>query len=240
VSPEVLRCADEILQSADHVIAISPFLARMGKHRYGDKFSALPLGIDTSLFCPPAEKNRGRMRVVSAGRIELHKRPELFLTMAENFPQADFIWYGEGSLRHALLEEARSRKLENVSFPGSLLPSQLADEFRRADLFVMPSKSEGVPKVTQEAAACGLPMVLFGFFEAPSVINGDNGFVVWDDNEFFERVSTLVGSPGLCEVMGKRGAQMSLAWSWEVVAPQWEAEILNRFVQLKQLNGYEK
>lgn len=227
VPPEVLRRVDEILQSADHVIAISPFLARMGKHRYGDKFSALPLGIDTSLFYSPAEKNRGRMRVVSAGRVESHKRPELFLSMAESFPRADFIWYGEGSLRHALVEDAQSRKLENVSFPGGLPPSMLADEFRRADLFVMPSKSEGVPKVTQEAAACGLPVILFGYYEAPSVNDGENGYVVWSDEELFTRLAELLGKPQQAEEMGQNGARLARDWAWDVLAPQWEAVIRN-------------
>ena len=41
---------DHILRLADHIIAISPFLAEMGRRRYGQKFSVLPLGIDTESF----------------------------------------------------------------------------------------------------------------------------------------------------------------------------------------------
>lgn len=226
VSPAVLHRVDSILQAADHVIAISPFLAEMGRRRYGDKFSVLPLGIDTTVFHPSQEKSIGRIKVVSAGRVEKHKRPEIFLSLAERHPEVDFFWFGEGSLRAALNDEAAARNLENICFAGSLAHSQLADEFRNADIFMLPSLSEGVPKVTQEAAACGLPVVLFGYYEAPSVVDGENGFVVWDDMELFERVTLLIDSPGLRARMGADGTAKSAALSWDIVAPRWEAEIM--------------
>ena len=43
---------DALYRRADHVIAISPFLAEMGRRRYGDKFSVVPLGINDSIFIP--------------------------------------------------------------------------------------------------------------------------------------------------------------------------------------------
>jgi len=97
---------------------------------------------------------------------------------------------------------------------------------RNSDIFIMPSKSEGVPKVTQEAAACGLAQVIFGFYEAPSVIDGINGFVVWEDSRFIECVGELIESPGLAEKFGKSGAEMAKdLWDWNKVAPQWEQTI---------------
>ena len=226
VDEKTMSRLDRILDRADQIIAISPFLAKMGCRLYGDKFTVLPLGIDTSLFYPPTLKVKRRLRVISAGTLLARKRPNMLFSMAEKFPQADFIWYGDGPLRHALIEETQSRNLVNVNFPGGLSHAKLADEFRQADLFVMPSKSEGVPKVTQEAAACGLPVILFGHYEAPSVIDGENGYVVWSDEEFIDRTSLLINSPETSAAMGERGASMSKEWSWDFVAPQWESMIL--------------
>jgi glycosyltransferase involved in cell wall biosynthesis len=225
VPPALLRQVDALLQNADYIIAISPFLAEMGRRRYGDKFSVLPLGIDISRFYPAKAKKTGRVKVVSAGRVEPHKRPEIFLELARNNPRADFIWYGEGALRGPLMQEAHSRGQCNIAFPGSKLPSELADAFREADIFVMPSLSEGVPKVTQEAAACGLPIVLFGFYEAPTVINGGNGFVVWDNGELFDKVSHLIGNRKLREEMGWRSAELARQLDWQMVASNWHEHI---------------
>lgn len=226
VPADVIKRADECLNQTDHIIAISPFLARMGQIRYGNKLSVLPLGIDTKLFYPQNRLANKRLKVVAAGTFQSRKRPDLFVELARRYPQADFTWYGEGDMRRALQAQAAQLGLDNLSFPGPLSPRLLADAFRQADIFVMPSRSEGVPKVTQEAAACGLAQVIFGYYEAPSVVDAQNGFVVWNDEEFFMRVGELIDSPRLVSTLGQAGAEMARAWDWTFVAAKWRARLI--------------
>lgn len=226
VPPSVLSNLDEMYRNADHIIAISPFLARMGQTRFGDKFSVLPLGIDTSIFYRDFWKHPSRLCVVSAGGVKENKRPEMFLTLAQQYPQADFIWYGEGNLRTSLQARAAELGLDNLSFPGALAPQQLADAFRAADVFAMPSRSEGVPKVTQEAAACGLAQVIFGYYEAPSVVDGQNGFVVWSDEAFKEKLGELLDDFTLVETFGRAGAEMAIDLDWTAVARSWRRRLI--------------
>ncbi|MCP5534603.1 MAG: glycosyltransferase family 4 protein [Akkermansiaceae bacterium] len=229
VGRKTLARLDRLYHQADHVIAISPFLAEMGRRRYGNKFSVLPLGIDTSVF--HAEDKCGKNRrsiVVSAGNLGAGKRPEIFIELARRHPTTDFVWYGGGDPElSAFREKTVMEGLSNLSFPGSVQPLELAKAFRAADLFVMPSMTEGVPKVTQEAAACGLAIVMFGHFEAPSVANGVNGFVVWDDEEFYSHVSQLIQDSRLRLKMGSKAIEMSKDYSWDEIAPRWEKCILS-------------
>lgn len=223
-----LRRGEDLLSMARHIIAISPFLGRMAKARYGDKVSVLPLGVDISLFRrPPFNAGRPRVRVVGAGRVEPHKRPELFLRMAVAFADADFVWYGEGALREPLTAEATQLGLGNVSFPGALPPQDLAHELVSSEIFVLPSLSEGVPKVTQEAAAAGLAQIVFGFYEVPTVVDGVNGCVVWSDEELLDSLSQLLRDRGKVSAMGRAGQAMAADWSWETVALRWEERITN-------------
>lgn len=223
VDDAVLARMDTHYEMADRIIAISPFLARMGSSRFGDKFSVLPLGIDSGCFYfEPREENR-RLRVVSAGHLSAHKRPEVFVQLARQYPCADFIWYGDGNACQSLRSASQSEGLKNITFQGAVSRKDLADAFRSADIFVMPSMSEGVPKVTQESAACGCAQVVFGFYEAPSVIDGVNGFVVWDDQQFADRVGELIHDRSLTARFGNTGAEMAIAlWDWKKVALQWE------------------
>lgn len=221
----VLRRMEAIYRRSDHIIAISPFLAKMAEALYGPKVSSLPLGVDTALFRPQGGL-QARPRVVGAGGVFSHKRPELFLTMAARFPQADFVWFGEGALRQALCARVAQDGLSNLSFPGALPPPLLASEFGKSSIFVLPSLAEGVPKVTQEAAAAGLAQVVFGFYEAPSVTDGLNGFVVWNDQQLLERLGQLIDNGTLVHDMGRAGEAMARDWAWATVAPLWEERIV--------------
>jgi glycogen(starch) synthase len=215
-----------VLEMADHVIATSPFLERIGQARYVDKFAVLPIGVDLETFFPHDRRQSSVAPIiVCAGRVAAHKRPEMFLTLAENFPGARFHWFGEGGRCEALIAVAAEKHLINVEFPGVRSPQALADEFRNADIFVLPSYSEGVPKVTQEAAACGLPVVLYGYYESPSVAHGLNGFVAWSDEDFLKRTGQLIADPERRRAMGRRGVEMMKTLHWDVVAPLWEARI---------------
>jgi glycosyltransferase involved in cell wall biosynthesis len=215
-----------IYQTCDHIIAISPFLARVAKALYGDKVSHLPLGVETSIFHERNRHELRRPRVAGCGTIKSSKRPEVFLRLAARYQQADFVWFGDGPLRHSLVLESERQGLSNVQFPGAVTPPMLAHEFRRSSLFVLPSQAEGVPKVTQEAAACGLPVLLFGFYESPSVVHGANGLVVWSDEELVARVGVLLEDAELRRCMGQRGAEMAKHWSWDAIAPQWEELVI--------------
>ncbi len=218
---------EAILRMADHIIAISPFLARVATRLYGEKVSMLPIGVDLTRFRRLAWPRRPRMRVVSAGHVQAHKRPEVFVRLAATFPQADFVWFGgaAGEKQNRLLDAARD--IPNLEFPGAVSPDRLAREFANSDIFVLPSLGEGVPKVTQEAAASGLAQIIFGHYESPTVRHGANGFVVWSDDELCQRLGQLLEDRALVEQMGRHGVEMAEAWSWDLVAPQWERRIID-------------
>lgn len=78
-----------------------------------------------------------------------------------------------------------------------------------------------MPKFMQDAAACGLAQVIFGYYEAPSVVDGQNGSMVWDDEVFFARVGELIDSAQLVSTLGQAVAEMAREWDWSVVVPRW-------------------
>jgi glycosyltransferase involved in cell wall biosynthesis len=220
------RRAEQINREAKFIIAISPFLKRQAETLYDGFVAMLPLGVDAEFVGRPRAR-RTRSRVVCAANVNPHKQPHQFLRLARRFPQADFVWFGDGELRRTLLEEIARKGPSNVSFPGLRQPRELAGEFANSDIMVLPSFAEGVPKVTQEAASAGLAQVIYGFYEAPTVIDGANGFVVWDEAQMAERLGIVLADPGLAARMGQEGVRMSQAWSWDILAPRWEAAIVD-------------
>ncbi len=227
VKESVLRRLDYIYKVSDHIISISPFLARMGQKLYGDKFSVHMLGVEQKLLGHDDITKTRPKKVINIASLQPHKRPEVFLALAAHFHEVEFIWFGEGEPRARLTAEAKQKGLTNLRFAGPRTRDELVVELRNAYLFAMPSNSEGVPKVTQEAAACGLPLVIYGYYESPTVINGHNGFVVWSDDEFFERIGQLLSDSALATEMGARSEQMARTCTWDTLAREWENEILS-------------
>ena len=50
VDERTLSNCDAVIKESRHVIAISPFLGRMGRAKWGEKVSVLPLGIDRRIY----------------------------------------------------------------------------------------------------------------------------------------------------------------------------------------------
>ncbi|MCB0188061.1 MAG: glycosyltransferase, partial [Caldilineaceae bacterium] len=65
---------------------------------------------------------------------------------------------GEGPERAALAAQAEREGIA-VTFLGTVPNQEIAAHLQQADLFVLPSKWEGHPKVLIEAMACGMPVV---------------------------------------------------------------------------------
>lgn len=96
-----------------------------------------------------AERGKGHDRVLHALRELVKIDPDLI-----------YLVVGEGDDRPRLEEVARQAGLERAAvFAGMVPHAELADYYRVADLFVMPSTQEGFGIVFLEAAASGLPVV---------------------------------------------------------------------------------
>lgn len=67
---------------------------------------------------------------------------------------------GDGFYRSQLESQARDRDLsKDVQFLGTISEVDVREELSRADIFVMPSRTEGMPRALIEAMSAGLPAV---------------------------------------------------------------------------------
>ncbi|MBC7939604.1 MAG: glycosyltransferase family 4 protein, partial [Chitinophagaceae bacterium] len=96
----------------------------------------------------------------------------------------------------------------------------LAQRYREASVFVLPTLMEGMPLVVLEAMACGLPVVVTRNGPAGIVRDGVDGFIVpeRDPGAIAHCLQRLYDDPVLRARMGRSAATRALEFSWDVYA----------------------
>ena len=92
-----------------------------------------------------------------------------------------FDWYGDKTHNAAYFAEiVKEYDSLNISDYLTLHDSSptIEEEYRRADIFCLPSLYEGYPNVVVEAMSCGLPILCSRVYENPYIVEeGQNGFL---------------------------------------------------------------
>ena len=186
-----------------------------------------PNGRDPEVFRPPDRTAGAAPPLVTfVGALTTGKRPDRFIEViaalrARGIPlRAELI--GDGPLRTAVTGPAAAA---GVDLLGSR--SDVADQLRRADLMVFPSRpaGEGMPGVLIEAGLSGLPVVAT---DVPGVNwmvkNGETGFVVDIDDlpAMVAATARLVEDPELRATLGRAARTYCFDnFSIQAVAARW-------------------
>ena len=232
VTAESVDLFEQTVLRADHLFSNSSLVARSLKANYGRTSEVIPTGVDSEYFAPLRERPKNvRPRVLFVGSLRGFKGPDVVLNAAERFRDADFVIVGDGVLSASL--HARATTLANVEMKGLLAAQDVREEYRRADIFLFPSRWEGSPKVVSEAAACGLPIIARKYYEPETVVDGITGFLVGEDDELFSRLDFLLAHRTEREAMGLRGREHIRTFDWKTIVQRWE----DVFARLVPQNG---
>ncbi|MBZ0310172.1 MAG: glycosyltransferase family 4 protein, partial [Anaerolineae bacterium] len=123
----------------------------------------------------------------------------------------DLIILGDGQHRTELEERARNLGVENrVHFLG-LLPGtgSVREKLDEADLFVLPSRSEGLPRAMVEAMARGLPVIGTPVGGVPELLDEES--MVEPDNvaALAEKIRQFVTNPRLMREKSERNLEIA-------------------------------
>ncbi|MDQ7786441.1 MAG: glycosyltransferase [Thermodesulfovibrionales bacterium] len=123
-----------------------------------EKIIVLPNGVDLKLFNP---RNRYNMRnkhklpqnkflIVFAGHFDERKGPHRLLAAVSGMDDVGLIFIGSGRV---------PLNGENIFFKGTVDHTVMPEILSAADIFVLPTLSEGSCNAILEALACGIPIV---------------------------------------------------------------------------------
>jgi glycosyltransferase involved in cell wall biosynthesis len=160
----------DIKAAAAHaVVCISDFtrsqLYLVSDPRLWPRFSVVRCGVDLSRwpFQPPRH-GQGTPVILAIGRLSAEKGFSVLLDamtrLRDRGVAARLRLIGDGPERGRLTSAIQSRQLsDRVSLDGELTPDQVREALAGAQVFCLPSFSEGLPVSIMEAMAAGVPVV---------------------------------------------------------------------------------
>ena len=170
------------LRGKKRLASITRALVSVLERDYGMHFSPAqvviaPNGVDLERFVslpdPVAARRQVGLRegptVMCTGRLYTGRGADLFLGLAESFPQAHFVWVGG---RAEDIAHWRSRlESANVTFTGFVANSELPLYQAAADVLLMPySRSIMGSSGTADSASVASPMKMFEYMAAGRAI----------------------------------------------------------------------
>ena len=204
-----------------------------------EKCYFVPLAVDNDYFAARAaavksrrDEFRARLGIAPevvvllfAGKLVPRKRPQDLLyaavSLRESAPPIAVAFVGEGELRPFLESEIRRLSLKNVHLLGFKNQSELPEIYGISDIFVLPSSIEPRGLVTNEAMACGLPIIVSDrtgvWGDGDLVRAGENGFVYpcGDVGALGQAIRRLVTEPGLRERMAARSQEIISGFGYD-------------------------
>lgn len=191
------QLAAQALQNAEFVVAVSEELRQraIAMGAPPERCRTVHNACDAGIF------HRGN-RAAARAQLQVEERAELMLfvgslkalkgvrelleataLVAARRPNLQIVCIGEGPLEGKLRQRASNADLaEHVRFIGGALPDEVAHWLTAANVFCLPSHSEGCSNVVIEALSCGRPVVATDVGGTPELVNSKSAILVPSGN----------------------------------------------------------
>ncbi len=179
------------------------------KYIDGNKIEKIPNSVDTGLFKPIKIKSGKKRRVIFIGRLNkiknLHNLIKAFSDVGSN---VELVFVGYGKEKEDLEKYAKKMGI-NLIFRGVVPRERIPIELNQSDVFILPSFSEGQPKVLLEAMSCGLPCIASDIPSLREIIkDGFNGFLCKTDSESIKScIKDVLNNSSMAKRVGKNARE---------------------------------
>jgi glycosyltransferase involved in cell wall biosynthesis len=141
--------------------------------------------------------------IVTLGRISAQKNPKLFNAIALKFPEINFVWIGNGELKHELTAK-------NIEITGWLNREKALKLLAKHDVYIQTSLWEGLPFTIIEAMVLGKPILATNVIGNKDAVSHEkNGFLCDTLEDFEKRIGQLISNPALLKRFGEQSQKLA-------------------------------
>lgn len=179
-----------------HLIAVSKEIgALMKKYHWNHPsklFQVIENRIIPSDFQVKTHQEISPVTIVYVARMSAVKQHSYLLDTWKKVKSEDLQLklVGNGELEKDIIEKIKEENIKNVILTGNV--DDVKREILESDIAVFPSSMEGMPISLLEKMATGLPVVVNNIPQLTSfVMDGMNGYVYKNQNDFIDRIEIL-------------------------------------------------
>lgn len=179
-------------------------------------------------FFPEKRSQLKNKKIISVGRYTNEKGYDLLVEVWRKIEERNREWncevYGSGDELDKLNAKIAEYNLKNIRFNP---PTQeIMEKYLESSLYVMTSRSEGLPLVLIEAMSCGLPAVSFDCPCGPKDLIEDekNGYLIpaGEIELMSEKILDLINNPEKILEFSDKAIKKSLEYSEEIIMEKWK------------------
>jgi len=229
------RLSRQVWKKAASVVALSHDSVKLAKKTdQKTNIKVIYNGINISEFKPQPDllTQQNDFNILFVGRLIPRKGftylLEAFSQLVKAYPQIRLHAAGDGPLLKPFTEMIKSRGLQKkVYLYGRLEHKDVIKLYQKSHVFVLPSLNEALGNVTQEALACGLPIITTKTGAAELV--HDNGFVVSkkSSSQIERNLGHYIENSDLRQKHSSKSRHMAESMSWEKVAEKYKKEYIS-------------
>jgi len=192
-----------------HQFAISKTIKEDFLNLTGQNIPVIHLVYDLELFKPNHAMNKNSIKIICVGSLQARKNPFLFVNIASQFKEHEFVWVGTGYYKGWIKEKVQKHSIKNFNLIDTLEQRDLAQLLGECSIFLFTSFHEGFPNVIVEALSAGLPVITFDTYGPEAIENGYNGFIAKDEFEMKEKLKIMLEDQQLLEEMSQNALKSS-------------------------------
>ncbi len=222
-----------IFKKADYIQAISNYLAGFAR-RHGARcpIEVVPNGVNLGKFKVKSLKLKvdDQKVIITTSRLVYKNGVDVLIRAFARLKNLQLTTYnlqllivGDGPEREALELQVKSYKLkDHIRFAGHVDPDLIPEYLSQADIFVRPSRSEGLGNSFLEAMAAGLPVIGTAVGGIPEFLkDGQTGlfFRVDDPQDLAEKIKLVFDNPDLSGRLIENSRKLvGEKYSWDTVS----------------------
>lgn len=213
---------DLVIYKMPYDVEITVAKNTLTKKTAANKTVVIPNGVDIDKYKRAIRKRNEIKNLLYVGRLSFEKGVDLLIEAFKDLSKKGTVLTIVGTGPEELKLKKLSDNIDSIIFKGRLEGDKLLEEFKKSDLLILPSRTEGLPLVLFEGWASKLPVLATRVGDNEEYIkDGINGFLCDPyEKSIKEGILKIMKAKNLLAKISEEGYKKVKNYSWKNISEE--------------------